>query len=236
MKNSVIWVTGASKGIGYAVAEKFALERACVVLSSRSKTALDVALKKIVSLGGTGTSFVCDVRNAQSIARTARQIEKRFGQIDVLINNAGIAPVKTFADTPLKLFDETIGVNLRGMFACTQAVVSGMMGRKSGTIVNVLSTAALRAFSGNAAYCASKFGALGLTRVLRTELKKYNIRVIAIFPGAVETEMWDTNERKKYHDRMLQPEDVGEAIFNAVALNSRAVAEEIILRPMGGDL
>ncbi|HET7152477.1 MAG TPA: SDR family NAD(P)-dependent oxidoreductase, partial [Candidatus Kapabacteria bacterium] len=85
-------------------------------------------------------------------------------------------------------------------------------------------------------YCASKFGALGLTRVMRTELKKHGIRVIGVMPGAVETDMWGAAERKQYHERMLQPEDVAQAVRDAVMMPSRAVTEEILLRPLAGDI
>jgi len=232
----VIWITGGSKGIGFAIAQRFAASGAVVAISARDKKTLEQAHIAIAETGADCIACACDVRNEKSVDRALSAIEKIYHKVDILINNAGISPVLPFASTPLAVFDEAIAVNLRGMFACSQAVAQGMMKRKSGTIVNILSTAAVRAFSGNAAYCASKFGALGLTRVMRTEMKKYGVRVLAVFPGAVETEMWGAAERKKYHARMLQPEDVAAAVFDAVSLDSRAVAEEIILRPLGGDL
>ncbi|HZV12228.1 MAG TPA: SDR family oxidoreductase [Candidatus Kapabacteria bacterium] len=232
----VVWITGASKGIGKAIAEAFADNGAIVVLSSRKKAALVSALKNIADRGGKGGAIVCDVTDEKSVGRAVKEIERKFGKVDVLVNNAGIAPVTAFTKTTLAKFDETLAINLRGTFVCSQAVTPGMIERGSGAIVNILSTAAIRAFSGNAAYCASKFGALGLTRVMRTELKKYGIRVIGVLPGAVETDMWGVAERKQSHDRMLQPEDVAKVVHDAIMLHPRAVVEEILLRPLGGDL
>lgn len=236
LTNNIIWITGAGSGIGRATAAAFSQMGARVVVSGRTKRTIDRVAKSIVSGGGEAFAVVCDVSNEASVNKALKAIEKKWGPVDILINNAGIGTWKDFLKTSVKEFDETIATNLRGIFICAKAVAPSMVKRKSGMIINVLSTAAVRAFPGNSAYCASKFGGLGLTKVLRSELKQYNVRVTAVLPGAVETPMWDPAEREKYRYRMLQPEDVAQVMVDAAMLSPRALAEEILLRPLAGDI
>ena len=233
---SIVWVTGAGRGIGRAAALAFAADGACVIASGRTKRTLDAVVKEIAARGGLAHAVVCDVRSESSIKNAVKVITRKCGPVDVLVNNAGIGPWKDFLKTTVREFDDTISTNLRGMFICTQAVAPSMIARRRGMIINVLSTAAIRPFPGNSAYCASKFGGLGLTRVIRGELKKHNIRVVAVLPGAVETPMWDAASRKKYHERMMQPEDVAAVMVQAARLPARTVVEEILMRPLAGDI
>jgi NAD(P)-dependent dehydrogenase (short-subunit alcohol dehydrogenase family) len=236
LTSTVVWITGAARGIGRSTADLFADAGAIVVVSGRTKSTLERVAAGIAKRGGACTVVPCDVRDEKSVARAIKVIIKKHGRVDVLINNAGIGPWKDFTKTSIKEFDDTIATNLRGVFICSQAVAPGMIEQQSGTIINVLSTASIRAFPGNSAYCAAKFGALGLTKVMRSELKKHKIRVIAVMPGAVDTPMWDAKSRKQYADRMLLPEDVARTMLDAVMLPDRAVAEEIVLRPWAGDI
>lgn len=231
-----VWITGGGSGIGRAAAVAFAAIGARVAVSGRTKRTIDNVAKEITKSGREALAVACDVSKEASVKNALNKIDATWGPVDVLINNAGVSTWKDFMKTSLKEFDETSAINLRGMFICSQAVASSMIKRRSGMIMNILSTAAIRAFPGNSAYCASKFGGLGLSRVMRSELKKHNVRVVAVLPGAVETAMWGAKERIKYHERMMQPEDVAQAMVDAVCMPARAVVEEIVLRPMAGDI
>src|SRR5262249_25844088 len=132
-----------------------------------------------------------------------------------------------------EMWERILAVNLTGTFICCRTALEKMVPRRSGHIVNILSIAALEVFPNNAAYCASKFGALGFTRALREEVRGQGIRVTAILPGAVNTSIWDHYWPEAPREKMLQPEDVAAAVVAAV---TGGVAEEVILRPVAGRL
>ena len=175
--------------------------------------------------------------NSEDIAVAIDEITKSFGSTpDILINNAGISPWSTFSETTTEEFDEVMNINLIGYFLASKAVIPGMLAKGSGDIVQVLSIASKKAFKNGAAYIASKFAALGMTDSMREDLRGKNIRVISVFPGATETPLWDEAERNKYHEKMMQPEDIAQAILATLDLPRRAAVEEIVIRPIGGDL
>jgi len=232
----IVWVTGASRGIGAAVASAFAARGAHVVLTGRNISALRKKTKEIRDLGGEVSWLRCDVQEEKSVAFTCRTISRRFGAVDILVNNAGVTYFKPFDKTTVQDFDHVVGTNLRGLFLATKSVLGGMMMRKNGVIVNILSVSAITTFKNSSAYSASKAGALALSRGLRAEVRKSGVRIIDILPGAVETTMWDREERKRYHSRMMQPEDVAEIVIAAIHSPKRLLTEEIIIRPTSGDL
>ena len=122
------------------------------------------------------------------------------------------------------------------MFLTSREVLPAMYERKSGAIVQLISIAGIKAFKNGAAYVASKFASHGFTNSLREEARKHGVRVIAVFPGATETELWHAEQRAQYHDRMMQPEDVASAIVHALHQPGRTLIEEIVLRPIQGDI
>ncbi|TAK56903.1 MAG: SDR family oxidoreductase [Bacteroidetes bacterium] len=232
----VVWVMGASRGIGKEIAIQFSSMGYEVCVSSRSKKNLNYVVKEIKNLGGRASSFPCDVSEMKQILATAKQIEKRFFRIDILINNAGITSFKNVEDESLEMIDDILDANLEGPIVCIKAALKGMIKRKQGCIINILSTVAVKTFKGSAAYTAAKEGLFGFAKVLREEVRKYNIKVINILPGATETVMWHPKLREKYGYRMMKPRDVAEAVLSAYRMPDTVVAEDIVLRPVLGDL
>jgi short-subunit dehydrogenase len=237
MENPIAWITGATGGIGLACAEALGRDGYRLALSARNAARLAEAKTQLTAHGFQAMTATCDVRNEADVKNAYRAILQAFGSPpDVLINCAGISPWTTFSETTIEEFDAAIQTNTRGMFLTSREVLPGMYEKKSGAIVQLISIAGIKAFKNGAAYVASKFAALGFTNALREEARKHGVRVIAVFPGATETDMWDAEDREKYHDRMMQPEDIAQAIVAALAQPSRTLIEEIVLRPIQGDI
>jgi short-subunit dehydrogenase len=235
-KRPVVWVTGASKGIGLEIAREFAAIGCHVCLSARSHRLLQSAAKDITRLGGRAYVIPCDISNLRSVINAHKLIVKTAGNVDVLVNNAGVTAFKPFIDTPLAEFESIIKTNLFGNVYGIKAVLPAMVKGKAGVIFNIISHAAVKTFTNSSAYAASKAGVLGLGRVLREELSGYNIKVINVLPGAVETDMWHKGVRKKYAHRMMNPKSVAEAVVKIYRFPGDVVADEVILRPILGDL
>lgn len=227
----VVWVTGGTSGIGEAIAERLMRLGCKVVISGRTQQKLEQATDRLGVIG-----VLCDVTNEASVETAHRQIVGTCGDVTVLINAAGISPFTTFTETSLSEFDEVIATNLTGSFLTTRLVLPAMYSAERGAIVQILSIASVKAFAGGAAYIASKFGALGFINSLREEARKHKVKVLAVLPGATDTEAWDVESRKKFHDRMMQPSDIADAVLHLLTQPDRMLTEEIVLRPIGGDL
>lgn len=236
MKNKVVWVTGASSGIGKAIAEKFSKEGCIVVVTARRKSRLDGIVKGIRLTGGEATALVCDVSSEQSVFSTAETIRGKCGTIDVLINNAGSTVFKSFLDTSTKDYDNVIDTNLKGPFLCMKAVLPQMIKRKTGFIINILSVAANTTFENSSVYSASKAGLQAMATCIRKEVRKHNIKICNIYPGAVETDMWDSKARQQFRNRMMSPADIGEVTFDVYNKPERLMIEDLVVRPVRGDL
>ncbi len=227
-------VTGASRGIGRAIAGLLAQRGARLVMASRSP-ALKQAARELAR--DTETLAVrADVRKPADVARLFALVKRRFGSLDILVNNAGMAEARTIAATSDAVWEETLGTNLTGTFLCTRAALELMLPQKRGHIVNILSVAAFTVFPESSAYCAAKAGALAFTRVLREEVRPSGIRVTAVLPGAVDTAIWDRLWPDAPRDKMMPASDVAEAVLHALLAPESSVLEEIILRPVTGTL
>ncbi len=235
-KIPVIWVTGASRGIGAAIARAFAAIGAHVVLSGRNIRYLQRNTQRITRAGQKASFVKCDVTSEASVRRAYKSIVKQYHVVDVLVNNAGVTCFRPFEKTAVRDFDAVLATNLRGTFLCTKSVLPAMVKRRAGVIINIVSVAAITTFENSSAYAAAKAGMLAMSRGLRSEVRKKGVRVMDILPGAVETEMWDNAVRKKYHEKMLQPEDVADVVVSAFRQPQRVLAEEIVIRPLEGDL
>lgn len=228
-------ITGASRGIGLAIARALAGEGCNLILTSRDEKALarisrELSRKKIRIL-----THPCDVRDPYSVDDLFRLVRHEFRRIDILINNAGIAHANLTVDKlPYPVWKDVLASNLDGTFLITQAALALIP--RGGTIVNNLSIAATRVFAGSAAYNASKHGALGLTNTLREELRPRGIRVIGLFPGATDTEIWKTLWPGAPRKKMMASETVARAVVNAIVLPSIATVETLEILPSSGTL
>lgn len=187
LKNKVSIVTGAARGIGFAIASRFAVEGSKVVVIDLYEDAVKEAVNKINEQGGEAFGFQGDVTSKGKIDEIVSQILRELETIDVLVNNAGIYVGKAFWEEPLDFYERAFKVNVIGTVIPSQAVVPHMMERRKGKIVNISSKAAICGEPGHAAYSASKGAVLSLTRAMAIELAPYRINVNAICPGPTET-------------------------------------------------
>lgn len=232
LAGKVAVVTGASRGIGGAISKALNAEGCTVVALSRS---ISAGRKNRSPKTDYRQPFSCDVRDERSVAQLFGSVKKRFGRLDILINNAGMAhALRNIEDLPLETWRDVLDTNLTGMFMCTRAALPLM--RKGGVIVNNLSVAARGVFSGESAYCASKHGALGFTDTLREEVRGRGIRVISLLPGPTATDIWDQFMPEAPRDKMLSPETVARAVVNAITLPENAAVEELKIGPVAGNL
>jgi short-subunit dehydrogenase len=237
MAKPVILITGASQGIGAAIAKTFAREvRGCrLALVARNEKNLRAIARACERTGGAEAEiFPCDVADAAAVAAMAAAVRKNLGGVDVLINNAGRFFAAPFLETPVGRFDEMVAANLRSVFLVSRAFAPAMARRGRGDIFVMGSIASVKALPGMAAYGAAKSGVLGLARVMREELKKKGVRVVAVLPGATWSPSWAGSGVAA--GRLMPAEDVARAFLDLYRLSRRTVVEEIVLRPQLGDL
>jgi NADP-dependent 3-hydroxy acid dehydrogenase YdfG len=236
MTPTVVLITGASQGIGAALAHVFAKEVRGVRLALVARNAKNLATvaRACAKRGAVAEPFVCDVADETAVATMAAAVAKRFGRVDVLINNAGVFSAAPLVETKVADFDRLVAANLRSAFLVTQAFVPGMLARWAGDVFFMSSIAGLAAYPGGAAYCAAKFGVTGLAKVLRAETKGTGVRVCCVHPGATWSPSWSASGVQP--ERIMPAEDVARAFLDVWRLSRRTVVEEIILRPEQGDL
>lgn len=232
----VILITGASQGIGAAIAKVFAKEVRGVRLAlvARNARSLSATVRAAVKAGARAEAFVCDVTDEVAVAALAAAVGKRYGRVDVLINNAGVFAGAPFAELAVAEFDRIVSANLRSAFLVTRAFLPAMVLRRQGDIFFMSSIAGLGAYPNGAAYCAAKFGVTGLAQVLRAETRDAGIRVCCVHPGATWTPSWSASGVEE--KRIMPASDVARAFLDIYRLGRTTVVEEIILRPQRGDI
>lgn len=237
---SVILITGAGKGIGRAVAIAFA-KRKCEEFSPKlfltSRTLSDLlALKKECEAMHVETHVLeAELSKVSEVYRIYETVQTRFGRVDCLVNNAGVGRFKNILDLTEADYDFMMNTNLKGTFFLTQKIFAEMQARQSGHIFFITSVAAETPFEQSALYCASKFGQKGLVEVLRLYARKCNVRLTNVMPGAVATPMWG-EAKETLSEKMMMPEDIATPIVDAYLQPTRTSIEEIVLRPIAGDL
>lgn len=222
LKNKTALVTGAGKGIGKAIALALAKEGVNVILVARTQEEIDSVAAKVRSLRVKALAVTADVADINSVNAAVEKALGEFGAIDILINNAGIASFGKFLELEPTDWERIIQVNLMGPYYVTRAVVPNMIERQSGDIINISSTAGLAGNAMTSAYSASKFALLGLTDSLMQEMRKHNIRVTALTPSTVATDM--AKELKLTDgnpDKVMQAEDMAELVIAQLKLNRR---------------
>lgn len=200
LKDKIALITGAARGIGKGVALKFAQEGATVILVGRKLSALEEAAQDIRNAGGSAYCLTADVTQQDQIEKMVADAIQQFGRIDILVNNAGISREMPFLEMPVEVFDEIMTSNMRSVMLVTRAVLPHMLEQKYGRIINIGSGAALRGLPGSAAYSASKAAVVCFTQALGDEIRKVeqNVRINAICPGPVDTEMFQKSERREF--------------------------------------
>jgi NAD(P)-dependent dehydrogenase (short-subunit alcohol dehydrogenase family) len=235
LRGQVALITGATRGIGLALARALAAESCNLILTARDEKALNKISRELTSAKIQILAHACDVRDPHSVDALFRATRQSFRRLHILINNAGIAhPNLPIEKLPLPVWKDVLETNLTGTFLITQAGLAIM--KRGGTIVNNLSIAANRVFPGCAAYNASKHAALGLTNTLRLELRPRGIRVIALLPGATDTDIWTTLWPQAPRRKMMSAATVAQAVVDAILLPANATVETLEILPTAGTL
>lgn len=232
----IVWVTGASSGIGQALGWEFASHGDHVILSARTESSLTDLHTKLENIDRRSRVLLCDVRDEQSVSLAAREILNVHGRLDILINNAGITVFKEFLNTSVQEFDDILATNLRGVFLTTRSVLPSMVERGDGLIMNVVSYAAKATYTDSSVYSATKAGVSSMMEGLRAEVRRKGIKIVNVFPGAVKTPIWNQKVTDRYGEQMMSPADVARTIYDVSCQSRSLMVEEITVRPQGGDL
>lgn len=228
-----IWITGASSGIGIAAVKEFVSVGCNVFASARRVNELN-RLTENDDESQIGI-YPCNVASRANVYQTFKKISSDYN-INCLINNAGITSFKTAEENSIKEIDEVINTNLLGSIYTIKAVLPHFKNIGRGTIINILSVVTKKTFTNSSAYTASKMGLLGYARVLREEVRKDNIRVINVIPGATDTPIWAREMREEHGKRMMNPESIARLMVSAFLQSDNLVVEDIIVRSLQGDL
>lgn len=222
LKNKNALITGAGKGIGKAIAIALAKEGVNVILVSRTQDDVDQLAIETSNLGVKSLAISADVSDINSINKAVEKAFAEFKNIDILINSAGIASFGKFLELEPDAWERIIQVNLMGTYYTTRAVIPNMIERQTGDIINISSTAGLNGNALTSAYSASKFAVLGLTDSLMQEMRKHNIRVTALTPSTVATDMAkDLNLTDGNPEKVMQSEDIAELLIAQLKLSRR---------------
>lgn len=230
LAGQVAVTTGAGRGIGAAIARKFAALGATSVLLGRTQSSLDETARAIVDAGGKTEVIPCDVTVLHQLEYASARVDSRFGRLDILVNNAGVGGFNDLLhDLPPEEWDRILNTNLRGVYYAIRCFAPIMIRAYSGHIINISSLAGKNALPNGAAYAASKWGLNGLTYSVAEELRKHNIRASVICPGSVDTELGP--HTGKDPKKMLQSEDVAHAVEMLVTQAPQSFISEVLIRP-----
>lgn len=225
-------ITGATQGIGRATALQLGRAGANVAICARTPEGLRATETELRGAGIDAIGMPCDVSDPGAVERFATFVVGERGTPHVVVNNAGIGRFRPLEELTLEDWDATMGVNVRSLFLVTRAFLPAMKRAGRGTIVNIASLAGRNGIEGGTAYCASKHAVLGFSKALMLEVRKHNIRVVAICPGSVATGFRDRQAPPSPNrDRVLTAEDVAQSVEAAIALADRAMLSELDLRP-----
>ncbi|KAA6451892.1 3-ketoacyl-ACP reductase [Bacillus swezeyi] len=222
LQNKTALITGGGRGIGRSTAIALAKEGVHIGLIGRTAANLEKAAEELKAFGVKVSVAAADVKDLKAVESAVQSVQEELGQIDILINNAGIGGFAGFLEQSPEEWENIIQVNLMGVYNVTRAVLPDMMERQAGDIINISSTAGQRGAAGTSAYSASKFAVLGLTESLMQEVRKHNIRVSALTPSTVATDLAiDSKLTDGNPERVMQPEDLAEYMVAQLKLHPR---------------
>lgn len=233
-----VLITGASSGIGEATARAFAQARFDVALVARSEQKLHGLALELAALGVKAQAFPIDLANLATVKPNIMAIETTFGPINILVNSAGMGYTNSLEETSLADWQTVMALNVTSVFEVVKAVLPGMREQAAGLIINIASIAAQQSFENWGAYGVSKAALAALSDAIRVEEAAYGIRVVTLFPGAVNTAIWDTDTVQADFDRsaMLEAQTVAQAILQTALLPPNAVVSSLTLTPVSGAL
>ncbi|HKW63289.1 MAG TPA: SDR family NAD(P)-dependent oxidoreductase [Candidatus Acidoferrum sp.] len=230
LAGSVALVTGASRGIGRAIAHRLASLGASVAICGRDRAALEDSSRSLQKLGTRCFSHAADVTRTEQVSELVAKTESALGPIQILVNNAGIGLFGPAHEKSEAEWDRVLDSNLKSVFLVSRAVIPAMIHHGSGDIINISSLAGKNTFAGGGIYCASKWGLMGLSGCMMEDLRAYGIRVSVICPGSVATEF--SGSKPKDPSKTLHPDDVAHAVETIVTQRSGSFLSEIHLRPL----
>lgn len=232
LAGSLAVVTGATEGIGRAMAFSLGRAGARLAICARTEPHVQATVRELRDAGTDAIGMPCDVSDPARVSAFAAFVTKERGVPRVLVNNAGIGRFKPLEELSLEDWDQTMAVNVRSLYLVTRAFLKGMKDAGAGTIVNIASLAGKNGIDGGTAYCASKHAVLGFSKSLMLEVRKHNLRVVAICPGSVATPFGDKGGRTRPNrDRILAPDDVAQAVLATLTVSDRAMVSELDIRP-----
>ena len=222
-------ITGGNRGIGLAIARTLGKLGARLAITGRNRAALKTAIGELQGAGYDATPFVADMTRPEEILRLVEEVHRAVGEVEVLVNNAGLGwfkPVHEFSESD---WDTMLDTNLKAVFLLSKAVVPEMIARGSGSIINISSLAGKNTFPNGSVYCASKWGLMGLTGCMAEDLRGHGIRVAAVCPGSVATEF--SSHAGRDPSKLLQAEDVAHAVEMILTQGPQSFISEIQMRP-----
>ena len=232
LAGSLAIVTGATEGIGRAIAMTLGKAGARVAICARTEPNVRRTVSDFCAAGVDAVGIPCDVSDPEAVERFATFVRRERGTPRVLVNNAGIGRFRPLEELSLDDWDAVMATNVRSLYLMTRAFLGDMKASGGATIVNVASLAGKNGVEGGTAYCASKHAVLGFSKALMLEVRKHNIRVVAICPGSVATPFMDKQNRlRPNRERVLTADDVAHAVLATVTIADRAMVSELDIRP-----
>ncbi|MFC4766885.1 SDR family oxidoreductase [Effusibacillus consociatus] len=233
MKDKVVVITGASRGIGESIALAFAKEKAKLVLVARNPEDLERVRGRAMEAGAEDVLTVTtDISKEEEVEVMVEVTLSRFGRIDVLVNNAGVGYFKSVKETTLKEWQTMFDINVTGLFLCSRGVLQPMLEQGSGHILNISSDVGRRTIAGGAGYCATKFAVQGFADSLRKEVQSKGVKVTNVLPGMTDTYFANSEQGAAHKADWLQAEDIARAVLYAASQPEGVLVDDITIHPM----
>ncbi|PWU01758.1 MAG: short-chain dehydrogenase [Terriglobia bacterium] len=231
ISGKVAVVTGGTRGIGRAIAERLLCEGASVAICGRTREPVDEAVAAMKGAGRNIIGYPADITDAEQVSKFFQAVDRSFGGVDILVNNAGVGAFAKVAEMTIEEWHRNIGLNLNGVFYCTREALARFLHRGGGFVVNISSLAGRNAFSEGAGYNASKFGLNGFSEALMLDHRYDNVRVSYIMPGSVATGFSRGPFDRSETSWMIAPEDVAEAVAMVLRMPARTMVSRVEMRP-----